>query len=109
MASVTRICSDGENAWSDNKVKKDDKRNAFVTMFECWHMIFCAQPEAEPTYKVSENAVNGVNEVRVDNADAESWLAIIGIMNIIMVIAILTKVCCKTTKKKYMKRPKEDV
>lgn len=72
-------------------------------------MIFCTPEAAEPTYRTSENAVNVVNEVRVDNSDAESLLAIIALMNIILVVALIVKQSCKRINKKYMRRPKEDV
>lgn len=40
-------------------------------VFECWHIFGCDKPVAVHTFSTSENAVNVLNEVRVDNHEAD--------------------------------------
>lgn len=67
-------------------------------------MIFCTAEHA-PTYSPSDNAVNVVNEVRVDNKDSETWLAIIALIQIIMLVMIVLTSYKKSLKKKYSPKP----
>lgn len=72
-------------------------------MFECWHLLFCAvQPDA--TIKTSDNAVTVVNEVRVDNNEAEGLLSIIALVQVIMLIILVIKQYNKILKNKYVKK-----
>lgn len=70
---------------------------------ECWHIFFCPE-KANPTYAPSDNAVNVINEVKVDNNDSEFLLSIIAIIQIIMLGAIILQHYKKTLKKRYSAR-----
>lgn len=69
-------------------------------MFECWHVFWCDPPVSE-VMKDTDNVVKVVNEVRVDNHDAEALLTIIMIVNVIMILITLYKIHAKKLKKRY--------
>lgn len=69
----------------------------------CWHVFWCPEPP-NPTYSPSDNAVNVINEVKVDNNDSEFLLSIIAIIQIIMLVAIILQHYKKNLKKRYSAR-----
>ena len=67
-------------------------------MFECWHILFC-EDKVENSIKNNDNLVNVINEVKVDNKDAETWLAIIACIQLATCIVAVFKVYQKSLKK----------